>query len=127
MSYFRTRALRWAAPVALVGVIGLTACGDDANSVKAETVAERPGSSAASFRASQAAEAERYVELQQDRAASISSSNRASLAAEAEALRRDAAGPSRVDLNRELKRELVRWLRARQPAHADPLKHQIRC
>jgi hypothetical protein len=84
MSYFRTRALRWAAPVALVGVIGLTACGDDADSTKAETVAERPGSSAASIRASQAAEAERYVELQQDRAASVSS-NRASLAAEAEA------------------------------------------
>jgi hypothetical protein len=82
MSYFRTRALRWAAPVALVGVMGLAACGDDAE-VKAAAAAE-PVSNAASFQASLAAEADRYVELQQDRAASTSASSRASLAAEAE-------------------------------------------
>jgi predicted outer membrane protein len=29
MSYFSKRALRWAAPVALVGALGLAACGDD--------------------------------------------------------------------------------------------------
>ena len=28
MSYFSKRALRWAAPVALVGALGLAACGD---------------------------------------------------------------------------------------------------
>jgi hypothetical protein len=29
MSYFSKRALRWAAPVALVGALGLAACGDN--------------------------------------------------------------------------------------------------
>jgi hypothetical protein len=29
MSYFSNRALRWAAPVALVGALGLAACGND--------------------------------------------------------------------------------------------------
>ena len=31
MSYFSKRALRWAAPVALVGALGLAACGDNAD------------------------------------------------------------------------------------------------
>ena len=33
MSYFSKRALRWAAPVALVGALGLAACGDNDDSV----------------------------------------------------------------------------------------------
>jgi hypothetical protein len=32
MSYFSKRALRWAAPVALVGALGLAACGDNDDS-----------------------------------------------------------------------------------------------
>src|SRR5262245_2390284 len=42
MSYFSKRALRWAAPVALVGALGLAACGNDdteAVTVAAPTVA----------------------------------------------------------------------------------------
>ena len=37
MSYFNKRALRWAAPVALVGALGLAACGngDDTEAVRA--------------------------------------------------------------------------------------------
>ena len=36
MSYFSKRALRWAAPVALVGALGLAACGnsDDTEAVR---------------------------------------------------------------------------------------------
>jgi hypothetical protein len=39
MSNFSKRALRWAAPVALVGALGLAACGDDDDSAAIRTAA----------------------------------------------------------------------------------------
>ena len=39
MSNFSKRALRWAAPVALVGALGLAACGDDDDSAAVRTAA----------------------------------------------------------------------------------------
>jgi hypothetical protein len=144
MSYFSKRALRWTAPVALVGALGLAACGgndsdeairtnagpvaqasglDNHLDIRAAEIATRaarlaaeaeqaersaklegqaetyrsaavptnsdanlPNAFEAGNRAAQAAEAERYVEQQQDRAESNSSdaSYRAAQAAEAE-------------------------------------------
>jgi hypothetical protein len=82
MSNFKIRSLRWLAPVALVGALGLAACGDEDATVSAAPasagvvsgsdrhlenlsadIAERMAE-----RAAGRAEAERYVQLQQDRA-----------------------------------------------------------
>jgi hypothetical protein len=41
MSYFSKRALRWAAPVALVGAVGLAACGDNDDSEATRIAAPR--------------------------------------------------------------------------------------
>jgi hypothetical protein len=62
MSYFSKRALRWAAPVALVGALGLAACGDSA---------------APNNRAAVQGQADAYVEQQQDRASENTDSENA--------------------------------------------------
>ncbi|HEX6568195.1 MAG TPA: hypothetical protein VF015_03490 [Acidimicrobiales bacterium] len=59
MSSYTMKSVRWLAPLALVGVVGLAACGD-------ETASEAAVGSG--NRAALAAEAERYVDLQQGRA-----------------------------------------------------------
>ena len=63
MSNYRTKSLKWLAPVALVGVVGLAACGD-----KAEQLVNRE----LAYRAAAAHQAEQYVEQQKQRAESNS-------------------------------------------------------
>ena len=102
MSNYKIRSLRWLAPVVIVGAVGLAACGDEDASESAETVdaaaadigsdrhldnqaaeiAER-SERAATARLAGQAEAQRYVDLQQERA-QAGSGNGAALSAEAE-------------------------------------------
>lgn len=64
MSNYRIKSLKWLAPVAMVGALGVAACGRDSGP---DTVEANSGN-----RAAQAAQAERYVEVLQDRAESNS-------------------------------------------------------
>ncbi|HLM28609.1 MAG TPA: hypothetical protein VK360_01705 [Acidimicrobiales bacterium] len=85
MSNFKIKSLRWLAPVALVGAVGLAACGDEdatvsAKPASADAAAVAVGSDRhlenlsaeiaerAAERSAGRAQAERYVDLQQDRA-----------------------------------------------------------
>lgn len=70
MSNHRMRSLRLLAPVALVGALGLAACGDQDASEAASGAAAAP-----SYRDASAAEQARYVDLQRDRAAAARASS----------------------------------------------------
>jgi hypothetical protein len=59
MSNYRIKSLKWLAPVAIVGALGVAACGGDD---QPDTVEVSSGN-----RAAQLADAERYVDLQKDR------------------------------------------------------------
>jgi hypothetical protein len=59
MSNYRIKPLKWLAPEAIVGALGVAACGGDD---QPDTVEVSSGN-----RAAQLADAERYVDLQKDR------------------------------------------------------------
>jgi hypothetical protein len=63
MSNHTIMSLRWLAPMALVGALGLAACGGDGP--------PDVGEIGASNRAAQAHQGERYVELQKDRGSRV--------------------------------------------------------
>jgi hypothetical protein len=58
MSNHRIRSFKWLAPAAMVGAVGLAACGSDGSPETVDLSSRNP--------AAQAHEAERYVELQKD-------------------------------------------------------------
>jgi phage gp16-like protein len=83
MSNYRIKSLKWLGPVALVGVIGLAACGDQDPSESTRTDAasasvgsdrhlnnraEELATRELAYRAALARQGERYVEQQKDRA-----------------------------------------------------------
>jgi hypothetical protein len=91
MSYFSKRALRWTAPVALVGALGLAACGgndsDEAISINAGPVAHASGlDNHLDIRAKQLAR-ERAEQQLLDRQAGSNEADAAQRAAEAASVR----------------------------------------
>jgi lipoprotein NlpI len=78
MANSRIRSLRWLAPVAVVGAVGLAACGDESASDSTRTV----GAATTDNRAALDHEASVYVDMLEERA-SANTDNRAALDHEA--------------------------------------------
>ena len=98
MSYFSKRALRWAAPVALVGALGLAACGDDGDA------AVQTGAPAAPSAADVAGSDQHLSNLAEEvREARANAAASARLQGQAEAYQRvDAAQAAAVSSQAEL-------------------------